>query len=108
MVLISIIIFFPSSTRSGSKTSRREGPAPDLTDLIGDGYMRRSREGDVLTPLIGGSGFEGGDQRRRFLGCSSAAARDGRRLAAGLGFRRASLCVGVVAQLQRGSSIYRK
>ncbi|KAF2580710.1 hypothetical protein F2Q68_00004204 [Brassica cretica] len=100
MVLISIIIFFPSSTR-------REGPPPDLTDLIGDGYTRRSREGDGLTPWIGGSSFAGGDQRRRFLGGSAAAARDGRRSAASL-VRRASLCVGVVAQLQRGSSFYRK
>ena len=87
--------------------SRREGPAPDLTDLIGDGYTRRSREGDGSAPWIGGSGFAGGDRRRRFLGGSTAVARDGRRSAAGL-VHRASLCVGVVAQLQRGSSFYRK
>ncbi|KAF2611031.1 hypothetical protein F2Q70_00011082 [Brassica cretica] len=99
---------FLAASLSGSKTSRREGPAPDLTDLIGDGYTRPIREGDGSTPWIGGSGFAGGDRRRRFLGGSAAAARDGRRLAAGLGFRRASLCVGVVAQLQRGSSFYWK
>ncbi|KAF3510737.1 hypothetical protein F2Q69_00005292 [Brassica cretica] len=72
------------SYRSGSKTSRREGPAPELTDLIGDGYTRPIREGDGSTPWIGGSGFAGCDRRRRFLGGSAAAARDGRRLAAEL------------------------